>query len=223
MKILVTGATGLVGAEVIRQAMGDPDVSEITMLVRRQPDIPFLPAVGGSKLGTIIHKDFLDYTSIEDVFRHHDVCLWCLGISQSQVSKEQYHTITYDYTIAAAHALLKTNPAMTFIFVSGEGADSTEKSKTLFAWVKGKTENELQRLPFKKLVIVRPGGIKPVHANPNAPWTNKIMIPLFPIFKLLMPNMVISSVELARVLLHLAKHDAPKILLRNIDLKGYKV
>ena len=135
------------------------------------------------------------------------------------MSKEEYQTITYDYTLAAANAMLSVNPSIAFLFVSGEGADSTEKSRTLFARVKGKTENALQRLPFRKLVIARPGGIKPIHRNENAPWASKLFIPLFPIFELLSPQMVISSVQLAKVLLYLAKHGADKTILRNIDLK----
>ena len=126
------------------------------------------------------------------------------------MSKEEYHTITYDYTMEAAKAMLQANPSIAFVFVSGGGADSTEKSRTLFARVKGKTENALLRLPFKKLYMARPAGIKPIHQNRNAPLTNKIFIPLFPIFELLMPNLVISSVQLAKVLLHMAKHGATK-------------
>jgi uncharacterized protein YbjT (DUF2867 family) len=219
MKIIVTGATGLVGAEVVRQAMLDNDIQEISALVRRPLDIPHLPAQGGVKLKVVIHKNFLDYDPLSELFKTHDACLWCLGISQNQVNKEEYHTITYDYAMEAAKAMLRANPSITFLFLSGEGADSSEKSKTLFARVKGKTENALQKLPFKKLIIARPGGIRPIHQNPHAPWTNKIMIPLFPVFELLMPRMVISSVQLAKALLYLVKNGADKIILPNPDLK----
>jgi hypothetical protein len=115
--------------------------------------------------------------------------------------------------------MLNANPTISFVFVSGGGADSSEKSKTLFASVKGKTENELKRLPFIQLVIARPGGIKPVHKNPNAPFVVKLMIPLFPIFEWLAPSHVISSVELAKVLLHLAKKGSDQLVLENVDLK----
>jgi uncharacterized protein YbjT (DUF2867 family) len=219
MKIIVTGASGLVGAEVVRQAMMDNEIHEIIALVRRPLDIPHVPRQGGEKLRIVVHQNFLSYSMWAELFREQDACLWCLGISQSQVTEEEYHTITYDYTLEAAKAMLKANPSIAFLFVSGGGADSTEKSKTLFARVKGKTENALLRLPFKKLFIVRPGGIKPVHKNKNAALANKIMIPFFPILELLIPNMVISSVQLAKVLLHIAKHGAKKTLLENVDLK----
>ena len=213
MRIIVTGATGLVGAEVIRQAISDPNVAQITALSRRPLNLSH------PKLKTVIHHNFLDYTQLGDVFKSHDACLWCLGISQSQVSKEEYHTITYSYAVEAAKAMVQANPSISFLFLSGAGADSTEQSKTLFARVKGKTENALKQLPFKNFVIARPGGIKPVHKNPNTAFTNKIMIPFFPLFELLMPKMFISSVQLAKVLIFLTKNKADKIIPENTDLK----
>jgi uncharacterized protein YbjT (DUF2867 family) len=213
MKIIVTGPTGTVGSEVIRQAIRDEDIHEVIALTRRPIDIHH------PRLRTITHKNFLDYSGLDAVFKGADACIWALGISQTQVSKEEYEVITHDYTIAAAKAMLNANPTISFIFVSGGGADSSEKSKTLFARVKGKTENELKRLPFIQLVIARPGGIKPVHKNPNAPFVVKLMIPLFPIFERLAPTLVISSVDLAKVLLNLVKKGSDKIILENVDLK----
>jgi len=213
MKIIITGATGMVGAEVVRQAILDTAIQEITAIVRKPLDVQH------PKLKTVVHQDFLDYTSLAGVFKENNACLWCLGISQSQVSKEEYHTITYEYAMAAAKAMLQANPSISFVFLSGMGADSTEKSKTTFARVKGKTENALQKLEFKKLHIVRPGGIKPVHKNKNAPWTNKVMIPLFPLFEFIIPSSVISSVELAKVMLYIAKQGYDKKLMENRELK----
>jgi uncharacterized protein YbjT (DUF2867 family) len=214
MNIIVTGATGLVGAEVIREAIKDDGISSITALARRPLAIPQHP-----KLNPVIHKEFMNYSGLEKLFAIHDACLWCLGISQSQVSKEEYHVITYDYTIAAARAMLKANPVMTFMFLSGAGADPEEKSKTLFARVKGKTENELQRMPFKQLYIARPAGIRPINKNPNTAFTNKIMIPLFPVFELLTPSYVINSVQLARAMLHIVKNGGGHVIFNNKELK----
>ena len=161
MKLLVTGATGMVGSEVVRQAVLDPECQTIIALVRKPLSIQH------PKLKTVLHQDYLDYASLTDVFRDVDACLWCLGISQSLVSKEEYHVITHDYAVAGAQAMLAANPKLTFVFVSGKGADPTEQSRVLFARVKGKTENVLRRLPFKQLVIARPGGIKPTHPKPT--------------------------------------------------------
>ncbi len=214
MKIIVTGATGLVGAEVLRQAILDNEIESVTAIVRKPINIHH------QKITTIIHQNFLDYSNLEDVFKNNDACLWCLGISQSQVSKEEYQIITYNYAIEGAKAMLNANPEITFLFLSGMGADSSEKSKTIFARVKGKTENALLKMPFKKLFIVRPGGIKPIHKNPNTAFSNKIMIPFFPLLERLYPRMVISSVQLAKALLHIAKHGSEKQLMENPFIKN---
>lgn len=214
MNLLVTGATGLVGAEVVRQAIIDDEVNEITCLVRRAGTIRH------PKLKYIVHNNFLDYSSLVEVFRQQDACIWALGISQTQVSKEKYQEITYGYAVAAAKALTIANPEITFLFVSGEGADPTETSKTLFARVKGKTENELLRMGIKKLIIARPGAIRPVHKNPNAPFLYKLAIPLFPIMQFLTPSKVINSVKLALALLFLLKKNMTKQILENPDLQA---
>jgi len=138
------------------------------------------------KLHIIIHNDFLDYNGLEDVFSNCNALFWCLGISQSQVNKFEYEKITYDYTIKAAETVQKVNPTMVFVFLSGAGADNTEKSKAIFARIKGKTENKLKNLGLTNLYIVRPGGIKPIHKNPDAAFFNKLIIPIFPLIDTLL-------------------------------------
>ena len=214
MKIIITGATGMVGSEVVRQAILDDAITEITAIVRKPLSISH------PKLKIVLHQNFLDYTALSETFKANDACLWCLGISQTQVNKEEYHTITYDYCVAAADAMLKVNPAINFIFLSGAGADSEEKSRTLFARVKGKTENALQKLPFKKLYIARPAAIRPIAKREKAPLFEKILRPLFPIFQLIIPSQIITSVDLAKALLHLAKKGADKIILESAELKN---
>jgi uncharacterized protein YbjT (DUF2867 family) len=214
MNLLVTGATGLVGAEVVRQAIIDDDISQVTCLVRREGTIQH------PKLKYIVHNNFLDYSSMVDLFRQQDACIWALGVSQTQVSKEKYHEITHDYAVAAAKALVIANPEITFLFVSGDGADPTETSKTLFARVKGKTENALLRMNIKKLIIARPGAIRPVHRNKNAPFVYKLILPLFPIMQMLTPSKVINSVKLALALLFLLKKNMTKQILENPDLQA---
>src|SRR5690242_8649945 len=110
MKILVTGATGMAGAEVIRQAIADQTIEKITALVRK----PLM--LQDARLQTVIHSDFLDYSGCTSMFRDHDVCIWCLGISQTQVSRQEYHTITYDYVVEAAKAMIAANPSIGFVF-----------------------------------------------------------------------------------------------------------
>jgi uncharacterized protein YbjT (DUF2867 family) len=213
MKLLITGATGMVGSELLRQAMIDNDITSIIALSRKPLDIQH------PKMKTVIHKDFLDYGSLRNLFADCDVCAWCLGVSQLQVSKEEYITITYDYTMAAAKAMLAANPKIWFVFVSGEGADQSGKTNTLFGRVKGKAEKDLMQLPFDKLIIARPAGIQPVTKNSRAPFLYKIFYFLYPVFKILTPSKVITSVELAKAILLAAKTKTGKIILNNKELK----
>ncbi len=212
-KILVTGATGLTGAEVVRQAILDEDIAGITAIVRRPP------AMTHPKLKTVLHNDFTDYASLKDLFTTHDALIWCLGISQTQVPKDEYIRITYDYVLACGQAVSKVNPALTFLFVSGMGADTQEKSRVLFARIKGRAENGLRALPLEKLFIARPGGIRPIHKKENAACFEKILIPTYPFFEFLFPTLMISSVELAKAMLHIVKQGAPKRIMENADLK----
>jgi uncharacterized protein YbjT (DUF2867 family) len=213
MKIIVTGATGMVGSEVIRQAIIDNDITAITAIVRRPLE------VNHPKLKTIIHQNFSDYSNLADIFKNNDACIWCLGISQNLVSKEAYIKITYDYTIAAAKNMLQANPEISFLFLSGEGADNTEKTRILFGRIKGKTENALMQIPFKKLYIARPGAIIPVHKQSNLPFIMKLQYALVKTFAWVKPSMVITSVELAKALLHIVKNDAGNGIISQQELK----
>jgi len=213
MKILVTGATGMAGSELLRQAIEDENIQEIIALVRRPLEITH------PKISTIIHHDFLNYDAVKDQFKDCDACIWCLGISQLQVSKQQYAVITYDYTIAAAKAMLDANPTIHFVFLSGHGADRSEKSSVLFARLKGKTENALLQLNFKKLTIARPDAIWPKHKNKNAPLAYKLAIPFFPLIERFTPRKIIGSVQLANALLQLVKNPGEKNTYENPDLR----
>ncbi len=215
-KIIVTGATGMAGSEVIHQALLDPEIEEVAALVRRP-----LPQseTQHAKLKTILHEDFLQYANLSEIIKQYDACIWCLGISQTQVNAEEYHVITYDYTLAAARAMLAANPDMTFIFLSGMGADSKEKSRTIFARVKGKTENALRQLSFKQLYLARPGGIRPIQKKKNLALYEKLLIPTYLFFEILLPFMVINSVDLAKAMLKIAKQGSDKLILSNNDLR----
>ncbi|MEY4875255.1 MAG: hypothetical protein RL708_404 [Bacteroidota bacterium] len=213
MKIIITGANGMAGSEVVRQAILNPAISEITLIARKPLNI------NHSKVKTVLHSNFLDYSSLQHIFENNDACIWCLGISQTQVKEPEYIKITYDFTIAAAKAMLAYNPTITFLFLSGAGADSDEKSNTLFARIKGKTENELKRIGLKQLFIARPGGIRPMHKKENAALYEKILIPLFPIFELIIPNKMIKSTTLAKAMLHIILHGSKQLIHENMDLK----
>jgi len=213
MKIIVTGATGTVGSEVVRQAIADDSVEQLTILSRRPSEVKH------TKIRQIIHRDFMDYTGLDNIFRETDACIWCLGISQSRVSKSDYFTITYEYAVAAAKAMLRSNPSVTFLFLSGQGADSTEKSRIRFAKVKGQTENALRAMPFRNLLIFRPGGIYPVFRNENESMYKKFEISFIRLMKAIAPSTVIKTDDLAKAMLKSIKVLKGHVILSHKDIR----
>ena len=207
MKIIITGSTGTVGSELVREAVADNDIEEVILLARKPSEIKH------PKIREIIHKNFLDYSGLENIFRETDACLWCLGISQTKVSKDDYFIITYDYAVAAAKAMLAANPAITFLFLSGQGADSTEKSRVRFAKVKGQTENALRAMNFRKLIIFRPGGINPVSKSKNASINKKFEFLFIQLMKVIVPWAVVNTDVLAKAMLKSIKQDNGQIIL----------
>lgn len=199
MRLIITGATGLIGTETVRQALSDPAITEVIVLVRSKPELQH------EKLTTVIHTDFNNYNGLEIYFDRADALIWCLGISQTQVSRQEYERITFEYTRACAEACARYNPAIRFVFVSGDGADRSEKSKTLFKKLKGKAENYLLQSGLNSVVIARPDAVRPRHKNPKAPFLYKLVYPLFPLVELLAPNKIIWSDVLAIALLKLAR------------------
>ena len=214
MKIIITGATGLVGAEVVRQAVADSSITEIVTPVRSQPQIT------DAKITVVNHKDFADYTAMKQHFATADALIWCLGISQTQVSKKEYEIITYDYVAACAEFCKQVNPDIRFVFVSGDGADRTEKSGTLFKRLKGKAENSLLQPGLQNVIIARPDAVNPRHRNPKSPFIYKLVYPFFPLIEKFTPHKIIWSDVLARALLKLAKNGYDKNTLENVELRS---
>jgi uncharacterized protein YbjT (DUF2867 family) len=212
MKIILTGATGTAGSEVLRQALADKDVTEVLVLSRRPLDI------ADPKLRVAMLENFLDYATVVPQFAGYDACLWCLGISQTEVGKEEYETITCGYAIAAAQAMKDLGDGFRFCFLSGRGADSAEKSSILFARIKGKTENALTLLGRPKAWHFRPGYIHPITAPPRR-WLERLLAPLTPFFYRFLPSHIISTVELAKAMLYVAKHGSSLRIIENDDIR----
>jgi len=216
MKVILFGATGMIGQGVLRECLLDPEVESVLAIGRRTT------AVRHEKLREIVHKDFSDFSTIEHQFSGYDACLFCLGVSSAGMSEEEYSHVTYDVTMAVARTLAKHNPGMTFIYVSGAGTDSTERGRMMWARVKGRTENALLELPFKAAYMFRPGYIQPLHGIASSTRLTRVlyavMRPLYPMWKTLFPNYVTTTEQLGLTMIHVAKHGAPKRILENQDL-----
>lgn len=156
MRVLITGATGMVGKGVLLECLDHPKIEKVITLNRSTLEMEH------PKLEQIIHKDFKDYSTIEDQLKGIDAAYLCMGISAAGLSEEKYSEITHDYTLELAKTLLKLNENMSCTYVSGQGTDSSEKGSSMWARVKGKTENDLLNLGFSKAFMYRPGMIIPL-------------------------------------------------------------
>jgi uncharacterized protein YbjT (DUF2867 family) len=216
MKVLLFGATGMVGQGVLRECLLDPDVLSVVSIGR---------GVTGQhhpKLRELVHNNFLDLSAIEDQLSGFDACFFCLGVSSAGMNEEQYQRITYGFTIAAARVLARLNPNMTFIYVSGMGTDSSERGRSMWARVKGKTENELLRLPFRAAYIFRPGAIVPLHGVQSKTKLYRIFYvllgPLLPLLKAGFPKYVTTTEQIGRAMRKVAKQGWPKPVLETADI-----
>jgi uncharacterized protein YbjT (DUF2867 family) len=206
MKVLIFGATGMVGQGVLRECLLDPQV-ELAVTVGRT-------ATGAqdAKLREIVLADMKNYTEIEDQLARFDACFFCLGVSAGGMKEADYARVTYDLTLAAAETLRRLNPQMTFIYVSGQGTDSSEHGRTMWARVKGRTENALLRLPLKAYMF-RPG-------TPAYRLLYKICGPLLPALRWTFPNQVLSTREIGQAMLAVAKRGYEKRILETRDIRA---
>ncbi len=181
IKAIITGATGMVGEGVMLQCLQNPDV-EALLIINRKPSGYKHP-----KLTEIVHTDFYNLMPIEDQLVGYDACYFCLGISSVGLSNDDYYKTTYMLTLGVAQTLAALNPDMTFCYVSGAGTDSKEKG-TGWAAVKGKTENDLMKLPFKQVFAFRPGFIKPIAGQTRVNKLFKFIAWMYPIGRAMFPG-----------------------------------
>lgn len=214
MKLLITGASGLIGSAVLQAALDDPQVTAIILALRKP--IP----VSDTRIRQVIVQDFMQASVLADAIREADALVWCLGISQTQVSRAEYEKITYHFTFEMAKACMQYHPEIKFVFVSGDGADRTEKSRTLFRRLKGRAENALFQSGLKNLVIARPDAVRPRGKNKRAPFAYKLAYPFFPLVEWLAPHKIIWSDVLGRALLDLAKKGEAGITYENRALRA---
>ena len=216
MKVIVTGATGMVGQGVLRECLLDPGVTQVVTLGRAKTGLVH------PKLGEIEHKDFTDFSSLQKQLAGYDACFYCMGVSSAGMSEEDYRHITYDFTLALARMLAPLNPGMTFTYVTGAGTDSTAKGSIMWARVKGATENALLALPFKGAYMFRPGLIQPLDgAVPRNKWLKGLLVvfkPLFPPLMALFPRHVTTTRRIGRAMIKVAREGAPSERLEARDI-----
>lgn len=214
MKIsaIITGSTGMVGEGVLHEALLHPEVEKV-LVINRRPC-----GVTDPKLTEIIHKDFSDITPVADKLKGYNACFFCLGVSSVGMKEEKYYSLTYTLTMHMASIMAKLNPDMTFCYISGAATDSTEKGNVNWARVKGKTENDLMKLPFRKVYNFRPGFMRPTKGLKNVPRYYRIFQGLYPVLKKVMPNFVSTLSELGLAMINSAAFGYEKPILEVKDI-----
>lgn len=210
MRVIIFGASGMVGQGALRECLLDPQVTEV-LSVGRSP-----LAQNHAKLRQLTTPALNDLSVLEPQFAGYDACLFCLGISSFGMSEADYRAVTYDLTLAAARPLARLNPAMTFIYVSGAGTDSSEQGRSMWARVKGATENALLALPFRA-VMFRPGAIIPLHGIRSKTRAYHLLYTLFKPLWLgalrLFPNQVTTTERIGLAMLAVARHTMPLLII----------
>lgn len=218
MRVIVFGATGMVGQGVLREALLDPEVSQVLSVGRKplnQKD---------RKLSELLLDDMFEVASVAGQLTGYDATFFCLGVSAVGLDEASYRRVTYDLTLVVAGTLAANNPGMTFIYVSGDGTDSTTQGRVMWARVKGATENELLQLPFRAAYMFRPGYIQPMHgARSRTPLYDRlyrVVAPTYPLLKLFLGNHLTTTEQVGRAMIQVAKLGAPKTILDNRDINA---
>lgn len=213
LKVIITGATGMVGEGVLHECLNSTAVAEVLILGRK----PY--GLTHPKLTEIMHADFHNINPIADQLKGYDACFFCAGVSSVGKKEEEFYHLTYTLTMHVATVLAQQNPNMTFCYVSGAGTDSSEKGRVMWARVKGKTENDLQKLPFAQVYNFRPGIIESVQGMKNTIKLYNYFKWLIPIIKLVSKNGVVSLTEIGRAMINTVTKGYKKQILEVKDIK----
>jgi uncharacterized protein YbjT (DUF2867 family) len=212
MKALIAGASGMIGGIALKELLSRQDVQEVIALVRRPLHLTH------PKLKQVQHEEFSHLEAIETEFNGVDIAFFCIGVYTGSVPNPVFKEITVDQPVAFGEILKAQSPEASLCFLSGQGADNTEKSKVNFARYKGRAENRLMEMDFKRLHIFRPAYIYPVEKRPAPNMMYRISRILYPLLKGILPN--VTSVQLARAMVQAAISGAPKTILENQDIKA---
>jgi len=216
LKVIITGATGMVGEGVLYECLQSDDVEKVLVITRKPSGYTH------AKLTEIVHGDFYDISPLSDRLTGCNACYFCLGVTSLGKKEAEYTKLTYTLTLNFATILSKLNPDMTFCYISGASTDSTEKGRTMWARVKGKTENDLMKLPFKQVYNFRPGGIEPfLPLKPTQTFykTYKYTKWIFSIMKVITPQYIITLKELAAAMINVSITGYSKNILEMDDMK----
>lgn len=211
MRVALFGASGMVGQGVLRACLQDGEVEEVVLVVRTPLEAEH------PKVREVVHTDFTDFGAVQGELEGLDACFFCLGVSSAGRDEEEYTRITYDFTLAAARAVSVNNPELTFTYVSGEGTDSTESGRSMWARVKGRTENALLAMPFHAYLF-RPGYIQPRNGAVSRTSGYRLMYRLtswlYPVLRRLAPEYVTTTEHLGRAMIAVValKGDGPSVL-----------
>lgn len=218
MKVIVFGATGMIGQGVLIECLEDASVEEVLVVTRRSTGRTH------AKLKEVLHSDFLDYSSIAQELSGYDACLYCLGISAMGMSEADYRRITYDFTVATGEALLRHNPQMRMCFISGAGTDLG--SRQMWARVKAEAERALLAMPWRSAHMFRPAGIMPRKGVVSGVRAYRIMYAVagwaYPLLKAVVPDQLTTSDHLGRAMIHVAREGHPKTTLEGSDINAIK-
>ncbi|MEP6503142.1 MAG: NAD-dependent epimerase/dehydratase family protein [Betaproteobacteria bacterium] len=208
---IITGATGMVGEGVLMEALADPRVERV-LIINRKPS-----GFAHPKLREIVHADFHDLSAIQSQLAGYDACFFCLGVSSAGMGEADYRHVTYDLTTHVGRTLARLNPDMTFTYVSGASTDSSEHGKTMWARVKGATENELLRL-FPKAVMFRPGMMRATPGQKNLQGWYHLLGWLYPVLRRAYPKGVCTLQEVGQAMVNVAANGSDKRVLEVLDI-----
>lgn len=215
-KVIITGATGMIGKGVLLECLDSDDITEV-LTIGRSP-----VGISHSKLKELLVADFSDFSGFADSLIGYDACYFCLGVSAGGMKEEDYRKVTYDYTLALAGELVSLNPDMTFIYVSGQGTDSTEKGRMMWARVKGKTENDLLNLGFAGAYMFRPGMILPMRGIESRTPAYRAMYKylgwLVKLSKWMAPRSVTDTTAIGKAMIKLTLKSYPKNIINPSDI-----
>ncbi len=209
--MIITGATGMVGEGVLFECLQNPKVSEVLIINRRHYDMQH------PKLKELIVPDFFELNKFSEQVKNYDACFFCAGISSVGMKEDKFTRITYDTTLAFAKALLAVNTQMVFTYVSGSHTDSSEKGRIMWARVKGRTENDLAKLPFRSQYNFRPGAMLPFGEQKNWKAVYKWIVKIINVFS---PKSIITMSELGRAMINTVTIGYPKNILEIADIKA---